>query len=214
MYQLPELVNAYNDYICYLSMYDRQGIIDLTSVRFFYPTTLLPLITFIKKNGCKYKEPADPNASNYLKLAIVEGEYPDKLDPARSYIPPISLPHTEKEFNDITTEKLLGYLHEWFSQFNLHDILFYLISELSNNVYQHSQHSLAYIMAQNYTRRDMVELSIMDDGITIAGSLGKKIPIGNDSEAIIRALKGYSSKEEKGRGFGLPTSIRIITEEW
>ena len=208
---LPELISAYNEYLSYIDTYDsKNNIIDLSNAKFFYPTTLLPLIIFIQNKKCGYKEPKDPYVSFYIKR-IIDSRDTINTTSQGSYIPPIQLPVKEEYFDpEGIIDNISNYLREWVSR--IHNILFYIISELSNNIYQHASCSLAYIMAQRYDRRRFVELSIIDNGITIRGSLSKKIRVDSDSEAIISALKGYSSKEEKGRGYGLSTSIRNLTE--
>jgi len=216
MMSVSELIDAYNDYFICLTAYYREGIIDLSNVKFFYPTTLLPLIIFIEKERCKYIEPTDPNVSKYLNTVMKKRGILDKN--YRSYIPPICLPPSEKEFNEAMDKILSNIVENTMPNYlgkppsKIKDILLYVISELVSNTYQHSQCTSAYIMAQRYENRGFVELSIIDNGITIAGSLGRKINLESDSEAIVRALEGCSSKEEKGRGYGLSTSVRNLTE--
>ncbi|MEM4324035.1 MAG: ATP-binding protein, partial [Candidatus Nitrosocaldaceae archaeon] len=205
---IPELVDSYIKYLKYVKEYENQGIIDLSSVKFFYPTTILPLSLFIKEHNCKYNEPADPNVAYYIRL-INKGS--TQYD-SSSYIPIIPLPSSKKEFDD-SYMLLSKYLNTWLS--NISDILTYIIYELVENSYQHSQCTLAYIMAQAYKNRGFVEFVVIDNGITIGGSLrqNKRIDYNvNDSSAIYKALEGYSAKSEPGRGYGLSTSIRLVTE--
>ncbi|MEM2857217.1 MAG: ATP-binding protein [Candidatus Nitrosocaldaceae archaeon] len=205
---IPELVGSYIKYLRYVEEYEKQGFIDLSSVRFFYPTTLLPLSLFIKEQNCKYNEPTDTNIAYYIRL-INKGE---TQHDSKSYIPIISLPSDKKEF-DYSYTLLSKYLNNWLS--NISDILDYIIYELVDNSYQHSKCTLAYIMAQAYKKRRFVEFVVIDNGITIGGSLrqSKRIDYNvNDSSAIYKALEGYSAKSEPGRGYGLSTSIRLVTE--
>ena len=83
----------------------------------------------------------------------------------------------------------------------------YLINELIDNIYQHSQFSKAYLGVERYD--DMFMLCICDDGITIKQSLQKIQPtIADGSEAIKKALQGVSSKNEQ-RGWGLSSTVSI-----
>lgn len=211
MLAVPELIEAYMKYLYYIIRYNNQGQIDLSDMDFVYPTTLLPLAIFIKDNGIKYKGPVNPEVANYLELMIKgKGQLNKGLS---SYIPLISLPQKEEE-SDIYYKELAGYLGEWLS--NIYNVLEYVVYELVNNVYQHSKCTNAYIMAQRYEKRGLVELALIDNGITIAGSLRSSGRINDkvsDSSAICKALEGYSAKPEPGRGYGLSTSIRMITEE-
>jgi len=53
----------------------------------------------------------------------------------------------------------------------------------------------------------------MDNGVTIPSNLRNIFNTDKDSELIIKAISGCSTKHEKGRGFGLGSSLRILTEE-
>ena len=89
----------------------------------------------------------------------------------------------------------------------------YIISELCDNIDQHSSFSQAAVIAQKYGgRMNQIAIGVIDNGITIAGSFAKnKLPYENDAEAISQAIRGVSTKyEEGGRGFGLPSSLNIV----
>ena len=62
---------------------------------------------------------------------------------------------------------------------------------------------------------DYYEFSFLDDGITIPNSLKKvNYPIKNDSDALLKAINGLSSKKELGyveRGTGLNNTTNIVT---
>ncbi len=83
----------------------------------------------------------------------------------------------------------------------------YLINELIDNIYQHSQFSNAYLGVERYD--DIFLICISDDGITIKQSLQNVQPMITDGrEAIKKALLGVSSKNEE-RGWGLSSTINI-----
>jgi hypothetical protein len=55
------------------------------------------------------------------------------------------------------------------------------------------------------------DLSIFDNGITIRGSFNNYGMVGFDeSEAIVRAINGLSSKESTERGHGLGSTFRLV----
>ncbi|MDG7040749.1 MAG: hypothetical protein JRN66_05740 [Nitrososphaerota archaeon] len=89
----------------------------------------------------------------------------------------------------------------------------YLMFELIDNIYQHSEFKYAYTMAQYYRNQGFVELGFLDDGITIAGSFNKNAKANftdiNNWEAIDQATKGATSKGGEQRGCGLSSSISI-----
>jgi len=96
----------------------------------------------------------------------------------------------------------------------------YILSELSDNVEDHSEFKCASIMAQYFPSKREVEIIVFDDGLTIPGVFDKNNVVSNgDSEAIEKALSGeISTKEisenEEGRGFGLRTCRKLSVEEF
>lgn len=88
----------------------------------------------------------------------------------------------------------------------------YVISELTDNIEQHSDYSNAYIFLKQNTEKNIVEILIFDDGLTIPFVFEKnKIKFFKDSEAIRMALEGTTTKKEDiSRGYGLSTSKEIV----
>lgn len=88
----------------------------------------------------------------------------------------------------------------------------YIISELTDNIEQHSDYSNAYIFLNKNARENIVEILIFDDGLTIPFVFEKnKIKFFKDSEAVKMALEGTTTKKEDiSRGFGLSTSKEIV----
>ena len=88
-----------------------------------------------------------------------------------------------------------------------------MLAELSDNIEQHSQFTQASVMAQYYSDKKYLDIGIFDNGITIPSLFEKKnISFLNDIDALNKAIEGISTKEEKGRGFGLRTSKKIVLE--
>lgn len=93
----------------------------------------------------------------------------------------------------------------------------YILSELSDNVEDHSEFKCASIMAQYFPNKREVEIIVFDDGLTIPGVFDKNsVSFNGDSEAIERALSGeISTKEDEGgRGYGLRTCRKISVEDF
>ena len=86
-----------------------------------------------------------------------------------------------------------------------------VVSELVDNIYQHSQFTRALIMGQRYDRKDFIDLSFYDNGITIPQTFKEKGFNHEASYAIREALNGVSTKDED-RGFGLRTSLNLFTK--
>ena len=96
--------------------------------------------------------------------------------------------------------------------------LSYLISELLDNVYEHSHSLNGYVFSQYLEQDDAINLCIADSGISIPGSfknagLYRKEIDGNDAEALKLANEGYSTKnrpDAENRGFGISTTKSML----
>ncbi len=96
----------------------------------------------------------------------------------------------------------------------------YLMSELISNISEHSYCKSGYLFSQYHSATCMLDIGIIDDGITIYGSYvrtGKYLDeIGsNEGIALQKALSGYSTKDLPGaetRGYGISTTVKMITE--
>ena len=87
----------------------------------------------------------------------------------------------------------------------------YIISEFCDNVEQHSEFSYASIMAQYYPSKNFVDIGIIDNGTSIPLLFKKnKLSFLEDGEAIDKAMRGYSTKNEDGRGKGLISTKSIV----
>lgn len=98
--------------------------------------------------------------------------------------------------------------------------LSYLISELFDNIYEHSQSKNGYVFSQYLEREGYIDLCIADTGITIFNSyknanLYQEDIGGSEVEALMLANEGYSTKnrpEAENRGYGITTSKRMLVE--
>ena len=96
--------------------------------------------------------------------------------------------------------------------------LSYLISELLDNIYEHSQSPYGYLFSQYSEKEGVINLCIADTGISIAGSFEKaglyqEEIDGNEAEALKLANEGYSTKnrpEAENRGYGISTSKAML----
>lgn len=96
----------------------------------------------------------------------------------------------------------------------------YLISELLDNIFEHSYSSMGYVFSQYIESEGTIDLCIADTGITIAGSFKRSNLFqeeidGNETEALKLANEGYSTKnrpDAENRGYGISTSKRMLVE--
>lgn len=207
MDKYPQLLDSYLSF-CYLrSQYAKYETIDLSTIDFYYPTTLLPTINFIKKNSIEFLPHYNGIVTRYID--IITNPQKDYMDGV-SYIPIERLPVN----NYVDLDSILKRIIDLISKKGTLTAFSYILSELVDNIYEHSECENAFIMAQKYPSKKFVEICIYDDGISIPGSLSKKydeLKDVEDHESIAAALEGYSVKDD-GRGHGIRSSIRIFQE--
>jgi len=118
-----------------------------------------------------------------------------------------------KEINDLLN-KIIGKIPN-----NINGVS-YILSELSDNIEDHSEYNCASIMAQYFPNKKEVEIIVFDNGLTIPGVFSKNnVSFYKDSEAIEKALSGEVStpklyQQEQGRGYGLRTCRSLSTEDF
>lgn len=92
----------------------------------------------------------------------------------------------------------------------------YLLSELSDNIVDHSLHSHGWISFQYYPTYRFIDICLGDSGDRVLASYqrysGPKVYtyINSDSMAIAEMIKGESTKKEDERGFGFHTSREML----
>ena len=188
--------------------YQSTGRLELDA-DFVFPTTLLPLAVLAAH--CKQPVRAvNPSIQGYADWIM----HADDPLVGSTYVPVVRLPQDPEAYLGVLEHlEDLSKTTELFSANK--QAYHYLLSELVDNIYEHAQASHAYVMAQRYPKKGLIEASFMDDGMTIPKSLergsGTSYPSGNAHEAILDALNGKSAKGGGERGFGLQSSVRIVT---
>jgi len=84
------------------------------------------------------------------------------------------------------------------------------IGEVGSNVCQHAR-SIGFMAAQTLAERGVLRFAVADAGVGLRATLA---PLGaaDDQQAVQLALSGERRRREPGRGYGLPSTVRIITE--
>jgi hypothetical protein len=201
-----ELVSDYLKFTDLRSTAQSTKSIDLKSFRFFTPTALLPLSIMLKKGsvGGQYdiKIPSNPDVAHYLELMTKE-ESVDALNRS-TYLPVVSMPKDESR-----GQPILRKIFQLSGDPGGRNSFRYLVGELVDNIYQHSRFENGLVMAQQYPKKRTMHMCIIDDGITIAGSLREAGLTLDDDQAIVDALQGTSSKKDHERGRGLGTAFGL-----
>lgn len=203
-----QLVQNYLRYCRYnKSRLDTSGV-DLSAASFFFPSTLLPLVNLINRNpGLKYLPPSNGDVARYISLM---SNTRVATTPGDTRCPIVRLGLDESGIN-----AALGKLYTILDNGNKcggENAFKYVLGELTDNIQQHSGAPNAFAMGQAYSKKKFTEICIFDDGISIPGAFKKAgIEYVKDIDAISGAITGKSTKG-KERGFGIGTSLRILTQ--
>jgi hypothetical protein len=210
--ELPELVKSYLAFCDIQEESLNKQKIDLSNWSFFYPTTLLPLSDFIGKNRGKFGliHHENSSVSDYINIIL----YPSvsEFRKGKSYIPLVSLPLNDVERGSKLLEKIYPVNSDWRS-YGGKSAFMELVSELTDNIYNHSCSTMGLVMTQKYDRPGFIEVCVYDNGITIAGSFKEHLKMKvSGLEAIKQAISGTSTKANLERGTGLQNTIKLVKD--
>ena len=178
--------------------------LDLSNVSWFYPTLLLPIGIYLNDNPTiDLIPPKDPLISTYFDIMLS-----GSVKNGKTYIPLIKIP---KEHNS-RTKIYDALISDQKGKFGGKNAFAFIIEELVNNIYDHSEFSTAFMMAQIYEKSEFTEISIIDNGISIPGSFKKKGYNFTDVRALKEALTGKSTKSDDEKGYGLRRCVKIFWE--
>ncbi len=229
--QLKELT----DFLLFLTNIKKKDelIFDLRKLRFVHPLFILGLASIknrLVSEGwhISYILPENSSCSEYLRrIYFPSGLEPDQMDnwetildyyKNRNYLPIINfstnLSTPMPEIRDRVLSKVsnlvgqnLDLATEYQSAVN------YFISEISDNILDHSGVERGWILTQYYPTTEYLDICLADTGKSLLGSFqehGFK-NIERDDQALESALKGISTKSIQ-RGSGLRSSRSIAME--
>ncbi len=214
--QLPELISSYSEFVDFRNQAKGESIVDLKDRKWLSSTSVLLLAYLRTKYGCALHSTGSSNAKGYLDLMTQDPMWWAKglkviLSKGNSYIPFSELPKEEEDFRILFAK--ISDLIKSHKPSGGEEAFKYVLSELTDNVYQHSNFENSYMMGQAYKNQGYVELSFIDDGISIPGNFEKhKISFEGDWNAISMAVGGKSTKNDYERGTGLISSLKIYCE--
>lgn len=186
--------------------------IDMRDVKWILPCSALLLgqkMFELSKKGIatKFIQPADEKVSSYLSAI---GFPFGNRELGNTFVP---VSHFAKESME-SVEKEVGPAYDIIEKFfprYLHQEACFLISELTDNIDQHSKFSHGSIMLQIYKRKGYVDIGVLDDGLTIPGLYKEHgISFEDDCDSLEKALRGVSTKNEPGRGKGLSSTKKLV----
>jgi hypothetical protein len=84
------------------------------------------------------------------------------------------------------------------------------IGEVGSNVCQHAR-SIGFMAAQTIAEHGVLRFAVADAGVGLRATLAS-LGAADDRQAVELALSGERHRRDPGRGYGLPGTVRIITE--
>ncbi len=212
----PELVSSYAEFVDFRNQAQVDGIIDLKNRKWLNSSSVLLLAYLKSEFSCPVVSSGRSNAKGYLDLMTQDPLWWTKetkliLSQGNSYIPFSQLPKEETDFKILYAR--ISDLIKSHKPSGGEQAFKYVLGELTDNIYQHSNFKKSYVMCQAYKTKGYVELSFIDDGISIPGNFEKhNIDFDSDWDAITLAVSGQSTKDDYERGTGLRSSLQIYCE--
>lgn len=190
--------------------------IDLSQVTWAHPLLVLPLSIYVHETGSAFSN-CQPQVESYLKtVRFPHGitTVTDFLRAPRNYIPIGRLIAADLESKEKLSTQFDKIIFEALSAVpGSENAVYYPISELVTNIFEHSRKDEGWIFAQKYPKKNYLDICIADSGRGLAESYRDEKGLSlSDGQAIVEALSGNSTKAEVERGYGLRTSKRIVCE--
>lgn len=159
--------------------------------------------------------------------SYVDNMLQNKFSKIKTYSP-IENIHTRGNNIDTTAKHIANVMLKNYNYLStkdkkdLENYMFYLFSEMMNNVADHSNSPIGgYTMAQYYSTNKKIQFSIADKGIGFLENIRFRDNVSNEIEAIEKALeKGFTANKNnqlygsayKNAGFGLYVMSEIIKQ--
>ena len=198
------LKNLFENYMEFEKIiHDKHGDkIDLGSLK-LNPATVLPLLCECKNQNLMLSN--NENAFDYLK---------NKLESDKLFS---ELPNSRIESDKV--DFLTNYMGNLDTNYGSYFALRTIISELANNVYDHSKLDnnfvQSYIFSNLLSDYKKLDVCVIDDGLSFPGLFEREnVGFKNDCQAIEKAVGTFStiSDSQFERGNGLWTVIQLVAE--
>lgn len=196
-------------------------IFDLSQLSFACPFLILSLCSYLKTT-----KSAVTNETNVIKSYLNTVNFPNGIDSVsafqqkmqknKNYVP-ISILARESA---VEREHLEGlFANMVYKSIGISDIdgvknaIYYPISELITNIFEHSKESKGFVFGQFYPAKGYLDICIIDRGRGLAKTYKQEKNLDlSDGDAITEVMKGNSTKPDKDRGYGVRTSKRVVCE--
>jgi len=198
---------------------DEQVEFDVSKIKWLCPLISLPISAHIHKTGSIVT-----NENINTKAYAHTIKFPDGVDTVteleaerqktKTYVP-ISILHRDA---GVERERLESLFSQMIYQvvgatIGARNAIYYPISELVTNIFEHSEENNGYIFGQYYPTKGHLDMCIVDTGRGLAATYAEEKNIHlSDEEAIAEVMSGHSTKHNKERGYGVRTSKRVVCE--
>ncbi|MFH1946633.1 MAG: hypothetical protein ABIJ23_00535 [Candidatus Magasanikbacteria bacterium] len=192
---------------------------DFSEVNFFNPLLLLAICSYIEDTDSQYTN-LNNNISSYLSaVSFPKGidsisEFEKELQSFKRYTP-ISKLNREKGIDRERLESMFATLvHKIVGTIpGARNAIYYPITELVTNIFDHSKTDRGYIFGQYYPNKNCLDICIIDRGRGLANTYKEEKSLDvSDNEAIKEVMRGHSTKINKERGYGVRTSKRVVCD--
>lgn len=225
--RLKELVSN----LGYLDKQQNGSEIQIAKISFVTPLSITPISAVVNEKKLKYNY-AGENSSYLQTIRFPEGiQKIDAIAQNKTYLPIIHL-DLSHSISSEEVDKLLGALSSKYLELLKNNIVSdpkflelltnntfgLLLTEMFDNIKEHSQAKHVYLFAQYWAKNDSCEICIVDDGQGLYNSLKKAGRDVNDSEDALRKIleTGLSAKDEFGeinRGTGIRSTRAALTSK-
>lgn len=191
---------------------------NLSSLNWVCPLLVLTLSAYINDTESEFTTDEFCEIKSYLNtIKFPKGvnsisSFQQQIQQGKNYIP-ISV--LEKEAREARER-----LESLFSQMvwrllkaisGAEGAIYYPITELVNNIFEHSKRDKGFIFGQFYPKKNYLDICIVDRGRGLKATYKDEKGLNlSDEEAIIEVMKGTSTKIGKERGYGVWTSKNVI----
>lgn len=190
---------------------------DLSLLNWTIPLLILPISAYINKtqskfiiNKCSIKgyleKMSFPNGVNSIS------SFQRQIQKYKTFIP-ISILEKSKKIN---RERLESTLEEKIYKTlgnvpGARSAVWYPISELITNIFDHSKEDSGFIFVQFYPSKEYLDICIVDCGRGFVKTYKEEKGLEfSDENAILQVMEGHSVKKDPDRGFGVRTSKNMV----
>lgn len=193
---------------------NKQKTIEFSELEWISPLTFLPLVVRANKNGIRIEYSGeDSSIMSYLNTIYFPSGTDDLSSSDKTYLPitRIKCGTSNNLLNEYEERMINKIICRYRNPFI--NALKFLTSELQTNVEEHSKMSEYWIFAQYWEKIRTCEICIADTGIGYKKSYeGTPYEVREDSDAIMNAKNGISSKKIEERGAGIPGIMKIFID--